>query len=88
MSPIHLTHTDATHATNLPFDLQRWLKKAKGIALLNEQGLSSIIVITGYILAIASLTLASISGGFPWFLLMLIVLSPLYALMVGDQHPS
>jgi len=85
MSFLNLIHTDATRGTQDPFDLQVWFKKAGKAAVLDEQSLSSVAVITGYLLATAALCLTAITGGFPWFMLMLIVFSPLYTLMADED---
>ncbi|MCB1869613.1 MAG: hypothetical protein KDI43_14140 [Gammaproteobacteria bacterium] len=86
MSLANLTHTDITHNTNATLDLKEWLKRSNEITLIDTHSLLSVAVITGYLLALASLTLASISGGFPWFVVMLIVFAPLYALLAGDDR--
>ncbi|MCP3868733.1 MAG: hypothetical protein GY703_11685 [Gammaproteobacteria bacterium] len=86
MTSINFTDADTIHAHKNTFDPQAWLKKASRIIASYEHDLSSVVFITGYLLVIASLTLASVSGGFPWFLLTLVFLSPLFALMASDGH--
>lgn len=85
MSFLNLTHSDIAHGGKMPFGLREWLKKADRITSLDSYSLMSVAVITGYLLAIAALTLASLSGGFPWFVVMLVVFLPLYALMAEDS---
>lgn len=86
MSFLNLTHSDIAHGGKMSLDLREWLRKADQITSLERYSLLSVAVITGYLLAIAALTLASISGGFPWFVVMLVVFFPLYALMAGDNE--
>ena len=86
MSFLYPTHTEIAQGAKQPFNPKAWLKHADGIVSLDKYNLLSIAVITGYLLAIASLTLASITGGFPWFVVMLIVFLPLFALMSGDDQ--
>ena len=86
MSFLYPTHTEITQGITQPFNPKAWLRQADGIAALDKYSLLSVAVITGYLLAIASLTLASITGGFPWFVVMLVVFLPLFALMTGDDR--
>jgi hypothetical protein len=86
MSLASLFHTDVVHEAKTPLDLRAWFEKAGRTASLEKHSLLSVAVVTGYLLVIASLTLALISGGFPWFVLMLIVFAPLYALMAVDGN--
>lgn len=86
MSFLNPTHTEIAQGTKQPFDPRAWIKQADGLASLDKYSLLSVAVITGYLLAIASLTLASITGGFPWFVVMLVVFLPLFALMSSDDH--
>jgi len=86
MSLASLFHTDVVQEAKTPFDLRVWSKRAARTASSDKRSLMSVAIVTGYLLAIASLTLTLISGGFPWFVLMLIVFAPLYALMAGDGH--
>ena len=85
MSLASLFHTDVVQEAKTPFDLVL-SKRAARTASSDKRSLMSVAIVTGYLLAIASLTLTLISGGFPWFVLMLIVFAPLYALMAGDGH--
>ena len=61
MSFLNLAHTDISQGTKEPLDLHVWFKKAKEIASLDTQNLSSVVVVLGFILTIASVTLTAIT---------------------------